>query len=144
MTFSIGIENPSSKENIGTLFRSAYQLGASSVFTIGKKYSRQRSDTFNTCKHIPYYYYESLSHLFESNIESFFVAIEENNESLLHFSHPQMCVYVLGNEKTGLSEEALKRCNLFATIPSIRNSSYNVSMAGTIVMYDRLVKTHTL
>ncbi len=35
--FEIGIFHPKTKENIGTLWRSAYQLGAAGIFTIGKR-----------------------------------------------------------------------------------------------------------
>lgn len=35
MYFAIGIYHPKTEMNMGTLWRSAYQLGASYIFTIG-------------------------------------------------------------------------------------------------------------
>lgn len=36
--FEIGVYHPKTAENIGTLLRSAYQCGASGVFTIGTRW----------------------------------------------------------------------------------------------------------
>ena len=47
--FEIGIYQPKYEENIGTLMRSAYQLGAAGVFTVGKRYRKQVGDVFNIC-----------------------------------------------------------------------------------------------
>jgi tRNA(Leu) C34 or U34 (ribose-2'-O)-methylase TrmL len=45
--FEIGIYHPKTRNNVGTLWRSAYQLGASGLFTIGRRYERQSSDTWH-------------------------------------------------------------------------------------------------
>ena len=39
--FGIGIYQAKRFENVGVLWRGAYQLGASFIFTIGKRYRRQ-------------------------------------------------------------------------------------------------------
>ncbi len=39
--FGIGIYQAKRFENVGVLWRGAYQLGASYIFTIGKRYRRQ-------------------------------------------------------------------------------------------------------
>ena len=36
--FEIGIFHTKTEQNVGTLWRSAFQLGAAGVFTIGKRY----------------------------------------------------------------------------------------------------------
>lgn len=46
--FEIGIFHSKTEQNIGTLWRSAYQLGASGIFTIGKRYKEMSSDTYKT------------------------------------------------------------------------------------------------
>ena len=55
--FEIGIYQPKYEENIGTLMRSAYQLGAAGVFTVGKRYRKQVGDVFNIAKHVPLRHY---------------------------------------------------------------------------------------
>ena len=54
----IGIMGHKRDHNIGTLWRSAYILGASYIFTIGKKYKKQTSDVLKTWARIPLFHYE--------------------------------------------------------------------------------------
>ena len=55
--YEIGIYNGKTEVNIGTLWRSAYQLGASGIFTIGKRYQKEASDTTKAFRHIPMRHY---------------------------------------------------------------------------------------
>ena len=55
--FEIGIYQPRSVENIGTLWRSAYQLGAAGIFVIGRSYRKQTSDTESTLRLVPLRHY---------------------------------------------------------------------------------------
>lgn len=139
MTFIIGIEKPKHKENLGTLWRSAYQMGASGIFTIGKPYEPQNSDTYKTWKEIPCYFYESVEY-FAIPRDFILVGIEQGGCELNKFQHPKRAVYLLGNEGHGLTNVAKDLCHQIVSLPSIRNNSYNVSVAGSLVMYDRMVK----
>jgi tRNA G18 (ribose-2'-O)-methylase SpoU len=140
MTFKIGIENPKFDSNLGILFRSAYQLGADGVFTVGERYKKHPADTYDTCKQIPYTYYESIKELFNQGEHFIFVAVEQNGECLTKFVHPEKCIYLLGSESIGLSDEIRFICDRVVTIPSCRQNSYNVAVAGSIILYDRLMK----
>ena len=53
-------------------------------------------------------------------------------------AHPERAVYLLGSETDGLSPEALEHCADVVQIPG--EFSLNVSVAGSIVLYDRLLK----
>ena len=57
--FGIGIQNGKTPENLGVLWRSAQNLGASFIFTIGKRYAKQASDTHDAVKSMPYYHYNN-------------------------------------------------------------------------------------
>ena len=48
-------------------------------------------------------------------------------------------IYLLGTEKTGLSEEAKNNCHFLVQLPG--KLSLNVSVAGSLAIYDRLMKT---
>ena len=50
----IGIWHPHKDCNMGTLFRSAYAFGIDFIFTIGRKYNTQTSDTVQSIKNVPY------------------------------------------------------------------------------------------
>jgi len=137
--FGIGIEKTKNAVNIGTLWRSANILGASFVFTIGKRYKKQCSDTLVSWRHIPLYHYETIDDLVIP-YSCLLIGVEliENAKPLATFKHPQRAIYLLGSEDSGLSSNALKQCHDIIVLPG--KYSLNVSVAGSIVMYDRISK----
>lgn len=139
--FGIGIYQPKHHENVGTLWRSAFQLGASFIFTIGKRHKKQASDTVKAFKHIPLYEYGSIEDL-KMPYDCQLIAVEfgEGSRDIQKFAHPEKAIYLLGAEDHGLPPSALKKCQYMISLPSIRTPSYNVAVAGSIVMYDRLIK----
>lgn len=56
----------------------------------------------------------------------------------MQFKHPERCIYLLGAEDAGLSRKALEMCYLLVQLPG--DHCMNVSVAGSIMMYDRLIK----
>ena len=62
--FGIGIQNGKTPENLGVLWRTAQNLGAHFIFTIGKRYAHQASDTHNSVKSMPYYHYKDFNDFF--------------------------------------------------------------------------------
>lgn len=61
--FGIGILNNCDELNIGTLWRSAYILGASFIFTVDKKYKHQGSDITKSWTRIPLYHFQTFEEL---------------------------------------------------------------------------------
>ena len=139
--FGIGIYMGKHWANVGMLWRGAYQLGASYIFTIGPRYRRHATDTEKTWLHIPLFHYDTFDQMLSSAAYAApLVAVEEGGTPLPRFTHPPHCVYLLGAEDGGLPNEILARCHQHVSIPAVRKASYNVAMAGTLVMYDRLMK----
>lgn len=139
--FGIGIFHGKNEENIGTLWRSANILDADFIFTIGKRYSKQCSDTMNTPKHIPLWHFDDWDDMFHHvpyNCPVVAIELDDRSIPLETFVHPERCIYLLGAEDHGLPPEILDRC--FATVQLLGNRCMNVSTAGSIVMYDRKVK----
>lgn len=136
--FGIGIQNGKTPENLGALWRTAQNLGASFIFTIGNRYAKQASDTHHAVKAMPYFHYETFDD-FYSNLPkgAMLVGVEmdENAVDLETFHHPRRCVYLLGAEDHGLSNKALQKSHHLVKFKSER--SLNVAVAGSIVMYDR-------
>ncbi len=142
--FGIGIRNNVSELNIGTLWRSAYILGASFIFTIDKQYKTQSSDMTAAWSKIPLYHYKTFKdfkdHLpFSTKIVG--VEMGEESVSLGMFKHPDMAVYLLGNEQCGLPPIITEQCHALIKLPG--DFSLNVAVAGSIVMYDRINKENT-
>lgn len=137
--FEIGIYRGKTPENLGTLWRSAYQLGAAGVFTIGKRYDRQASDTLNTPANIPLRSYPDFAAMLAARpFSAVLVAVEMGGVALKEFRHPARAIYILGSEDNGLPPDVLAKCQHVVSLASVRRASYNVAVAGSIVMYDRL------
>jgi tRNA G18 (ribose-2'-O)-methylase SpoU len=138
--FEIGIYAPVHTENIGTLWRSAYQLGASGIFTIGKSKRSQASDTLKTIQQIPLRTFPTWKDfLAHRPIGARIIGIEMGGKPLADFSHPSEALYVLGSEASGLPEHVKKDCDFIVTIESLRYASYNVAVTGSLVMYHRQI-----
>ena len=139
--FGIGIYNIKSEVNIGTLWRSAFQFGASFIFTVGRRYSKQSSDTPNAIKHVPLLHYIDISDLLEHlPIDCPLIGIETTGQDIQNLCHPERATYLLGAEDHGIPNNVLAQCHRVIGIPFSRIGSLNVAVAGSIVMYDRLVK----
>lgn len=139
--FGIGIQNTKTEVNTGTLWRSAKLLGASFIFTIGRRYQRQVSDTLKAYRSIPLYNYVDFNSFYSHlPYNCFLIGIEldEKASLLKNFMHPERCVYLLGAEDNGLTKEAISKCHKLIQLPG--EFSMNVAVAGSIVMYDRISK----
>jgi tRNA G18 (ribose-2'-O)-methylase SpoU len=60
------------------------------------------------------------------------------------FVHPERAVYLLGAEDHGIPAQYLVQSPYHISLPSIRTNSFNVAVAGSIVMFDRNTKRITL
>ena len=134
--FEIGIYRPKHWENVGTLWRSAWQLGAAGIFTIGGgKAKHQITDVLRVDKRIPL--------RCDDDFDAFLAArpqgVEMGGESLKTFVHPVRAVYLLGSEVDGLPREVLAKCQHVVEIESVNYASFNVSVSGSLVMYHRLI-----
>jgi tRNA G18 (ribose-2'-O)-methylase SpoU len=137
--FEIGIYQSRTAENLGTLWRSAYQLGAAGIFTIGRRYSNQPSDPFKVPRHIPLRHYADFDQFLTQRPEgTVLVGVETGGTPLSEFQHPAQAIYLLGNENNGLPAEVLQKCNAVVSIESVLRQSYNVAVAGSLVMYHRM------
>ena len=136
--FGIGIQNGKTPENLGVLWRTAQNLGANFIFTIGNRYANQACDTQNAVKSLPYFHYETFEDFYKhlpKGARIVGVEITKGSESLEDFKHPKRCVYLLGAEDNGLTKQAIEKSHFLVKFSSIQ--SLNVAVAGSIVLYDR-------
>lgn len=140
--FEIGIYNGKTPVNLGTLWRSAYQLGAAGIFTVAHRYHPQSSDTVKAFRHIPLRQFLNFEDFQESRPRGArLVGVEMGGKPLSKFHHPEQAIYLLGAEDNGLPGEIQDVCQNIISIESLRIESYNVAVAGSIVMYHRLAQS---
>ena len=67
-------------------------------------------------------------------------SMRAGGEPLETFEHPTRAVYILGSEDNGLPTSVVKACHCHVALPSINYASFNVAVAGSVIMYDRVLK----
>jgi len=85
--------------------------------------------------------YDDFDH-FQKSIpyDCILIGVEMGGVNLEKVVHPIRSIYLLGAEDGGLPKDVLTKCQRVVSIESIRMESYNVAVAGSIIMYDRLRK----
>ncbi len=139
--FGIGIYQPKTEHNIGTLWRSAYTLGAAFIFIIDGKYKPQTSDTSKSWSKIPFYRYASFEQFYATlpySTQLVGIEMSANSQSICTFAHPSRAAYLLGAEDNGLPDLVLEKCHHLIQLPG--EVSLNVAVSGSIVIYDRIQK----
>ncbi len=138
--FAIGAEGISKPMNLGALMRTANAFGAAFVFSVKAEDRTKiayKSDTSRTFKNLPYYQWESIEEMhFPKGIQLVGIELTEDAIELPEFRHPRMAAYVLGPERGNLSEAMVAKCDHVVKIPT--KFCINVSLAGALVMYDRV------
>lgn len=140
--FGIGCLNMKTGMNYGTLFRTAQVFGADFIFLIGSRFKPQSTDTMKSWKHIPTFIYKDFSDFNEHrphDCKLIGIELIESATFLSDFTHPKQGCYLLGAEDHGLTKEAIESCQEIVYLPGER--SLNVSVAGSIVLYDRISKS---
>lgn len=139
--FGIGVYGLSKEVNLGTLWRSAYCLGASHIFLIGGRYAHQGSDTVKSWQHIPLLTYSNLDDFLQHRpFRSQLIGVEITDRArpLERFYHPNIAQYILGPEGGSLPDKLLDKCQSIVSVDT--KHCLNVSMMATIVAYDRKIK----
>jgi tRNA(Leu) C34 or U34 (ribose-2'-O)-methylase TrmL len=139
---AIGIFTPRFQSNVGVLWRTAFNLGASYIFTIGKRF-KYRADVTKADRHIPLFEFEDWDE-FKVPAKTKLVGIEitEDAKPLHEYTHPERAIYLLGAEDYGLPQEIMDECDDIVSIES--HYCLNVSATGAIVLYDRFCKSRVM
>ncbi len=141
---AIGVFRGKTEHNIGTLWRSAFILGAAYIFTVENKYKKQSSDVVRAWSRIPLFHHKTFDDLLNNiphDCRLVGVEIDDRAEWLHEFEHPKRAIYLLGAEDTGLPEEVKEKCHFLIKLPG--NTSLNVGVTGSIVLHDRATKVPT-
>ncbi|NBC31429.1 MAG: TrmH family RNA methyltransferase [Alphaproteobacteria bacterium] len=139
--FGIGVEGVSKPMNVGALLRTAQAFGASFVFTIAPATEEVQfgsADTSAAARTMPLYRFDTVDTLvLPEDCSLVGVELLEDAIELPSFRHPRRCAYVLGPERSSLSPALVDRCDYVVKIPT--RFAINLSVAGALVMYDRLL-----
>lgn len=138
--FGIGIVDGKFDANVGQLLRTGMCFGADFLFTVGSHFQKQATDTTKAERHIPLLEYKDIEDMLTHrpyNCTPVCIELKPYAIELQKFTHPERAMYILGREDSGLPDSL---CMLFPTIQIPTLYCLNVCVAGSIVLYDRVVK----
>lgn len=142
--YGIGLYSPRTAVNIGVMWRSALEFDAAFMFTVAARcgFEMQPSNTTRADRHIPLYVYPTLEDFLRvTPTGARLVGVEqwECSQPLEAYKHPQQAIYLLGAEDEGLPPQVKEYCT-GGVVAISTPRCLNVSVAGSLVMYDRHMK----
>ena len=143
-TVTIGLSNPKSPTNVGSVLRAAGCFQADGILYTGERYSRAVEFCTDTKKNIDKIPLTGVSCLLESapkDAKIVVIELVENATSLADFEHPENAFYIFGPEDGTVKQKVVNHADSVVYIPT--QGCLNLAATVNIVLYDRLVKSNT-
>jgi tRNA(Leu) C34 or U34 (ribose-2'-O)-methylase TrmL len=137
----IGLFNPKSPENVGSVMRAAGCYGVNSVFYTGTRYDRAQefiTDTKKVHQDIPLIGIDDLKKILPQGCTPVAVEMVEGARALPDYTHPDRAIYIFGPEDGSLGKDVLEWCEDVIYIPT--NGCMNLAATVNVVLYDRQAK----
>lgn len=138
----IGLYNPKSPTNVGSVLRAAGCFQANGVYYTGIRFERAAkfsTDTKDTKSKIPVNSVTDLVAQLPNGVEVVCVELVEDAEMLPDFKHPKNAAYIFGPEDGSLPQDIIDRADHVVYIPTI--GCMNLAATVNVVLYDRLAKS---
>ena len=139
----IGLFNPKTPENVGSVLRAAGCYGVNSVFYTGVRYDRAKefvTDTKKVHQKIPLIGIEDLQSVIPLGCTPVAVELVKGARPLPEYTHPERAFYIFGPEDGTLDKTIRAWCADVVYIPTV--GCMNLAATVNVVLYDRLAKAH--
>jgi len=140
----IGIVNPKSPANMGSVLRAAGCFQVDAVIYTGTRYTRAakfQTDTKSIANQIPLIAVESLLEDNPAQVKVVCAELVEGATPLPEFNHPNYAFYIFGPEDGNLSQALIDQADEVVYIPTI--GCLNLAATINVVLYDRLAKMNS-
>jgi tRNA(Leu) C34 or U34 (ribose-2'-O)-methylase TrmL len=137
----IGLFNPKTPENVGSVLRAAGCYGVNSVFYTGRRYDHAKqfcTDKRQKHLNIPLISVENLQSIVPLDCVPVAVELVEEGKSLVDYSHPPRAFYIFGPEDGSLKKNITDFCRDTIYVPT--NGCMNLAATVNVILYDRLAK----
>lgn len=141
-TVHIGLVNPKSPSNVGSVMRASGCFGVNAVYYTGERYKRAarfQTDTKNRTESIPLISCEELTEQMPEGMQLVCVELVEGAVPLSEFKHPEQARYVFGSEDGTISQALVDQADAVVYIPTV--GCLNLAATVNIVLYDRQAKS---
>lgn len=136
----IGLFNPKTDANVGSVLRAVGCYGSKAVFIAGKrnKYRKAGTDTQKQYKHTPLILVDDLHSVIPYECVPVAVDLLEDAKSLVEYQHPERAFYIFGPEDGTLGIQITSWCKDKIYVPT----KYCMNLAATVnvILYDRMAK----
>ena len=137
----IGLDNPKTPANVGSIMRACGVYGGAQVFFTGARYKKARqfvTDPAKHYRHIPLVHVTDLKDVIPYDCVPVAVDLIEGATSLVEYKHPERAFYIFGAEDATLGKRTLNWCRDVVYVPT--NGCMNLAATVNVVLYDRLAK----
>lgn len=141
-TVLIGLHNPKSPTNVGSVMRAAGCYQATAVRYTGERFARAaryQTDTKNVNTQIPLGHVSDLLADLPADTKVVCVEFAEGAALLPQFQHPDCAIYVFGPEDGSLPQSMIDAADHVVFVPTI--GCMNLAASVNVVLYDRLCKS---
>lgn len=142
---SLGLINPKSPDNVGSVLRAAANYRVDDVLYTGNRYPRALERSKRTVdmsrkigREIPLSQHHCLIDAVKSDTKIVCIEFALNASPLPEYQHPDNALYIFGPEDGSIDQEIINRADAVVYIPTV--GSMNLSATVNVLLYDRLVK----
>lgn len=138
----IGLIDPKSPTNVGSVMRAAGCYRADSVLFTGTRYlraARFHTDTHGALRNIPLTGVTSLLEEIPEDVKVVCVELVEGATPLPEYQHPAKAFYIFGPEDGTICQEIIDRADHVVYVPT--NGCMNLAASVNVVLYDRMAKS---
>jgi tRNA(Leu) C34 or U34 (ribose-2'-O)-methylase TrmL len=139
---AVGLVNPKTRENVGSVLRAAGCYDVSLVVVAGMRpdhyMGRICTDTQKAYRHIPTLRVPDVFDAMPFDCIPVAVELLPNAKSLVNFVHPERAFYIFGPEDGTLGKAITERCKWSVQVPT--KFCMNLAATVNVILYDRLAK----
>ena len=141
---AIGLENPKTPDNVGSVLRAVGCFNAQAVYYTGQRYdiaAKHHTDTKNVQQRVTLARtadWSALKAQLPEGTKIVCVELALGAMSLPEFEHPERALYVFGPEDGSLPKSVVCEADAVVYIPTI--GCLNLAATVNVLLYDRLLK----
>jgi len=142
---SIGLINPKSPDNVGSVLRAAANYRVGKVFYTGDRYPRAIERKARTVdmsrkisKDIGLNQVQCLMDTLTEGMQVVCVEFAVNAIPLPEYQHPENALYIFGPEDGSIEQEIIDLADAVVYVPTV--GCMNLSASVNVLLYDRLLK----
>ncbi len=137
----IGLDNPKTPANVGSIMRAAGCFGVNSVIYTGRRYKKAKqfvTDPQKIHRHIPLISADDMEKMVPFDCVPIAVDLIEGAASLVEYKHPERAFYIFGAEDATLGKHITSWCRDTIYVPT--SGCMNLAAAVNVILYDRMAK----